>query len=55
MKNKYITQQLERAEKNHNTAYKMRVKFYGTEGESNFLVVSKEGYKKIKKIMESEE
>ncbi len=55
MKNKYVEKEMERAEENHNTAYKMRVKFYGTNGESNFLVISKVGYEKIKLIMGKEQ
>ena len=53
--NKYIKFQIERAEENHNKAYKMRIKFYGLKGESNFLVVSEKGFKKIKAIMLKEE
>ncbi len=55
MKNKYIREQIERAEKNHNKAYKIKIKFYGTHDDSNFLVVSEKGFKKIKSIMLKEE
>ena len=55
MENKYIKEQIARAEFKHNPAYKMKIKFYGTNGESNFLVMGEEGFNKIKQIMLKEE
>jgi hypothetical protein len=50
----YYLDQLNRAEENHNWIYSIKIKFYGTKGESNFLSLDKETYKKIKEILKGD-
>ena len=50
----YYLDQLNRAEENHNWIYSIKIKFYGTNGESNFLSLDKETYKKIKDIFKGD-
>ena len=50
----YHVNQLNNAEKNHDWAYKMRVKFFGEKNSSNFLNISKNTFEAIKKILKKE-
>lgn len=53
--NSFIKDQFKKAEKGHDPVYKMKIKVYGTGGDSNMMVVDKKGYEKIKKIMVKQE
>ena len=53
---KYEIEQIERAELNHDWNYGfIKIKFYGTDGESKFLNINKEQLNKIKDILRESE
>ena len=46
----YEKEQIERAEKEHDKNFKMKIKFFGTKNDSKFLSITEEELKKIKDI-----
>lgn len=47
----YQITEIERAEKNHNKEYPIKVKFYGSQFDSRFFDLTEEQLKKIKEVL----